>query len=77
MQSVAVLGLGQVGALAAALLAETGVTVTGYDLKVPDAPSKMVVGGTLRNRGFLKQEDIGFAPYLATRNGARYNAATN
>ncbi|SMX30487.1 Lysine 6-dehydrogenase [Pelagimonas phthalicica] len=32
MQSVAVLGLGKVGALAAELLSEAGFTVTGYDM---------------------------------------------
>lgn len=35
---------------------------------------EMVAHGTLPDRGFLKQEDIPLAPYLATRNGARYNA---
>lgn len=36
---------------------------------------EMVRDETLPNRGFLRQEDIPLAPYLATRNGARYNAA--
>ncbi|MDJ0639631.1 MAG: saccharopine dehydrogenase C-terminal domain-containing protein [Paracoccaceae bacterium] len=36
---------------------------------------EMVRDGTLPGRGFLRQEDIALAPYLATRNGARYNGA--
>ncbi|MCG6885043.1 MAG: saccharopine dehydrogenase NADP-binding domain-containing protein [Silicimonas sp.] len=33
---------------------------------------EMVRDGALASRGFLRQEDIPLAPYLATRNGARY-----
>ncbi len=36
---------------------------------------EMVRDGTLPGRGFLRQEDIALAPYLATRNGARYSGA--
>ena len=35
IQSIAVLGLGKVGRLAARRLAETGMDVTGYDLRRP------------------------------------------
>ena len=34
---------------------------------------EMVRDGALPGRGFLRQEDIPLAPYLATRNGARYD----
>ncbi len=36
---------------------------------------EMVREGVLPGRGFLRQEDIPLAPYLATRNGARYGAS--
>jgi saccharopine dehydrogenase (NAD+, L-lysine-forming) len=35
---------------------------------------EMVRAGTLPQRGFLKQEDIPFAPFLATRTGSLYAA---
>ncbi|MGJ3259603.1 MAG: saccharopine dehydrogenase family protein [Rhodospirillales bacterium] len=45
LDRIAVLGLGKVGALAAALLAEAGLRVTGHDSRAPSAPLPFPVRG--------------------------------